>query len=143
MCLTTKTSVCSVSEKEIKCYKVLLLDSDMYVTPYQRIFVPKLVREGNIPFFADGRQNICKDYCEETLEKLSDSYIIGKGFIHTYKYFGSASNFKKHLEIMYPNLVCAIFECEIPIGTKYYEGQDDFFEMSFASEKIMFKKQLV
>ena len=80
------------------------------------------------------------DYCEET---LSDSYLIGKGFIHTYKYLGSAFDFKKHIEIMYPNSVCAIFECEIPIGTKYYKGQDDFFETSFASEKIMFKKQLV
>lgn len=140
MCLTTKTSVCSVSEKEIKCYKVLLLDNGMYVTPYQRIFVPKLVREGNIPFFADGAINIRLDYCEET---LSDSYLIGKGFIHTYKYLGSAFDFKKNLEIRYPNSVCAIFECEIPIGTKYYEGQDDFFEMSFASEKIMFKKQIV
>ena len=140
MCLTTKTSVCSVSEKEIKCYKVLLWDEGIYVTPYQKTYVPKLVREGNIPFFADGEINIGLDYCEET---LSDSYLIGKGFIHTYKYFGSASDFKKHLEKMHPNSVCAIFECEIPIGTKYYEGQDDFFETSFASDKIMFKKQLV
>lgn len=140
MCLTTKTSVCSVSEKEIKCYKVLLWDDGMYVTPYQRIFVPKLVREGNIPFFADGEKNIGKDYCEET---LSDSYLIGKGFIHTYKYLGSARDFKKHVEKMYPNLVGTIFECKIPIGTKYYEGQDDYFETSFASEKIMFKKQIV
>lgn len=140
MCLTTKTSVCSVSEKEIKCYKVLLLDNGMYVTPYQRIFVPKLVREGNIPFFADGEKNIRPDYCEET---LSDSYLIGKGFIHTYKYLGSAFDFKKNLEIMHPDYVCGIFECEIPKGTKYYEGQDDYFEMSFASEKIMFKKQIV
>ena len=140
MCLTTKTSVCSVSEKEIKCYKVLLWDDGIYVTPYQKTFVPKLVREGNIPFFADDEKNIGIDYCEET---LSDSYIIGKGFIHTYKYLGSAFDSKKHIEIMYPNLVCAIFECEIPIGTKYYEGQDDYFETSFASEKIMFKKQLV
>jgi len=140
MCLTTKTSVCSVSEKEIKCYKVLLLDNGMYVTPYQRIFVPKLVREGNIPFFADGAINIRLDYCEET---LSDSYLIGKGFIHTYKYLGSAFDFKKNLEIMHPDYVCGIFECEIPKGTKYYEGQDDYFEMSFASEKIMFKKQIV
>ena len=140
MCLTTKTSVCSVSEKEIKCYKVLLWDEGIYVTPYQKTYVPKLVREGNIPFFADGEINIGMDYCEET---LSDSYLIGKGFIHTYKYFGSASDFKKHLEIMHPNSVYAIFECEIPIGTKYYEGEDDFFEASFASEKIIFKKQLV
>ena len=140
MCLTTKTSVCSVSEKEIKCYKVLLWEEGIYVTPYQKTYVPKLVREGNIPFFADGEINIGMDYCEET---LSDSYLIGKGFIHTYKYFGSANDFKKHLEIMHPNSVYAIFECEIPIGTKYYEGEDDFFEASFASEKIMFKKQLV
>jgi len=110
------------------------------VTPYQRIFVPKLVREGNIPFFADGAINIRLDYCEET---LSDSYLIGKGFIHTYKYLGSAFDFKKNLEIMHPDYVCGIFECEIPKGTKYYEGQDDYFEMSFASEKIMFKKQIV
>lgn len=140
MCLTTKTSVCSVSEKEIKCYKVLLWDNGEYMTPYQKAFVPKLVREGNVPFFADGEKNIGMDYCVET---LLDSYIIGKGFIHTYKYFGSASDFKKHLEKLYTNPVCAIFECKIPIGTKYYEGQDDFFEASFASEKIMFKKQLV
>ena len=56
MCLTTKTSVCSVSEKEIKCYKVLLWDEGIYVTPYQKTYVPKLVREGNIPFFADGEK---------------------------------------------------------------------------------------
>lgn len=140
MCLTTKTSVCSVSEKEIKCYKVLLWDEGIYVTPYQKTYVPKLVREGNIPFFADGEINIGLDYCEET---LSDSYLIGKGFIHTYKYLGSAFDFKKHLEIMHSGHVFGIFECEIPIGTKYYEGQDDFFESSFASEKIIFKKQLV
>lgn len=140
MCLTTKTSVCSVSEKEIKCYKVLLWDEGIYVTPYQKTFVPKRVIEGYLPFFADGEINIGLDYCEET---LSDSYLIGKGFIHTYKYLGSARDFKRHLEIMHPNSVWAIFECKIPVGTKYYEGQDDFFETSFASEKIMFKKQLV
>ena len=140
MCLTTKTSVCSVSEKEIKCYKVLLWDEGIYVTPYQKTFVPKRVMEGYLPFFADGEINIGLDYCEET---LSGSYLIGKGFIHTYKYLGSALDFKKHLEIMHSGYVCGIFECEIPIGTKYYEGQDDFFETSFASEKIMFKKQLV
>ena len=95
MCLTTKTSVCSVSEKEIKCYKVLLWDEGIYVTPYQKTFVPKRVIDGYLPFFADGEINIGLDYCEET---LSDSYLIGKGFIHTYKYLGSARDFKKHLE---------------------------------------------
>ena len=140
MCLTTKTSVCSISEREIKCYKVLLWDEGIYVTPYQKTFVPKCVIDGYLPFFADGEINIWLDYCEET---LSDSYLIGKGFIHTYKYLGSARDFKRHLEIMHPNSVWAIFECEIPVGTKYYEGQDDFFESSFASEKIIFKKQLV
>ena len=70
MCLNTKTSVYSVAKNNIKCYKVLLWDDGIYVTPYQKTYVPKLVREGSIPFFADGRQNICKDYCVETLEKL-------------------------------------------------------------------------
>lgn len=136
MCLTTKTSVCYVSEKEIKCYKVLLLDDGEYMTPYQKTFVPIKVREGNIPFFADGVKSVEESW-------LSASCFIGSGFIHTYKYLGSARDFKKHIETMHPNLVGAIFECEIPIGTRYYEGQDDFFETSFASEKIMFKKQLV
>lgn len=141
MCLNTKTSVYSVAENDIKCYKVLLWDEGIYVTPYQRTYVPKLVREGNIPFFADGVQNVEKGYCPDGT--LSESYTIGRGFVHTYKYLGSAFDFKKHLEIMHQNSVYAIFECEIPIGTKYYKGQDDFFEPSFASEKIMFKKQLV
>lgn len=141
MCLTTKTSVCSVSKKEIKCYKVLLLWSNgEYMTPYQKTFLPMAVIEGNIPFFADGEKSIRKNGCEWN---LSDSYLIGSGFIHTYKYLKSARDFKKHIKSIYPNLVGAIFKCEIPIGTTYYEGQDDFFEPSFASEKIMFKNQLV
>lgn len=141
MCLNTKTFVYSIAAYSIKCYKVLLWDDGEFMTPYQKTFVPMKVREGNIPFFADGVQNIENAYSPDG--KFSESYIIGSGFIHTYKYLGSAFDFKKHIEIMYPNSVCAIFECEIPIGTKYYEGQDDFFETSFASDKIMFKKQLV
>jgi hypothetical protein len=140
MCLTTKTFVSSVSEKEIKCYKVLLWDDGEYMTPYQKAFVPKFVREGNVPFFADGEKNIGMDYCEET---LSDSYVIGRGFVHTCKNLASAYMFTKHLEVIYPHCICAIFECEIPIGTKYYEGKDDLFMESFASEKIIFKHQIL
>lgn len=141
MCLTTKTSVFSVAENNIKCYKVLLWCDGEFMTPYQKTPIRKIVLDGKIPFFADGVQSVEKAYCPDGT--LSESYVVGRGFVHTFKNLASAYMFTKHLEVIYPPCICAIFECEIPIGTKYYEGQDDFFKESFASEKIMFKKQLV
>lgn len=141
MCLNTKTSVYSVAENDIKCYKVLLWNDGEFNTPYQKTFIPIKVREGSIPFFADGVQSIEKSYCPDGT--LSESYVIGRGFVHTCKNLASAYMFTKHLEVIYPHCICAIFECEIPIGTKYYEGKDDFFMESFASEKIIFKHQIL
>ena len=139
MCLSTKTSVYSVAKNDISCYKVLLWCDGEFMTPYQKTFIPIKVREGIIPFFADGVQSIEKSYCPDGT--LSESYVIGRGFVHTYKSLISACYLKKHLEIIYPNSVWAIFECEIPKGTKYYEGEDDFYEEAFASEKIKFVKE--
>jgi len=134
MCLNTKTSVCSVAESDIKCYKVLLWNDGKFMTPYQKTQIQKIVVDGKIPFFADGEIDI-------TVFDGSNNYAIGKGFIHTYKSLPSAWSLKNHIGFINPENIYRIFECEIPKGTKYYEGEDDFYEAAFASEKIKFVKE--
>jgi len=146
MCLNTKTSVYSVAENDIKCYKVLLLCDGEFMTPYQKTPIRKIVVDGKTPFFADGEKSIKgMDYNSDNTsvyDAFSNKYVIGNGFIHTYKSLTSAWYLKNHIEFIHPKYVCCIFECEIPKGAKYYEGEDDFYEVAFASEKIKFIKEI-
>ncbi len=135
MCLYTKNNQFSIAKENLICYKVLAFYDGGFMTPYQKTFMPKNVIDGKIPFIAMGEKQIQQGY-------LSVSCVIGGGFIHTYKSLISAFYLKNHLGIMYPEYVFCIFECEIPKGTKYYEGEDDFCEASFASEKINFVKEM-
>jgi len=140
MCLTTKTSVCSVAESGIKCYKLLLWGDGEFMTPYLKTQIQKNVVDGKMPFFADGEKSIIIDYSSDG----SNKYFIGNGFIHTYKSLTSALLLMSHIVLIIPKkYVCRIFECEIPKGAKYYEGEDDYYEAAFASEKIKFVKETV
>lgn len=135
MCLYTKNNQFSIAKENLTCYKVLAFYDGGFMTPYQKTFIPKNVIDGKIPFIARGEQQIEQGY-------LSVSCVIGGGFVHTYKSLTSAWLLKNHIGFMNSEYVCSIFECEIPKGTKYYEGEDDFFEASFASEKINFVKEM-
>lgn len=144
MCLITKTSVCSVAKNGIKCYKVVLWHDGKFTTPHQKTQIQKIVVDGKMPFFADGEKGIEGiDYSPDDTNASPNKYAIGNGFIHTYKSLTSAWLLITHIQfIMHAEYVCRIFECEIPKGTKYYEGEDGFHEAAFASEKINFIKEI-
>lgn len=140
MCLTTKTKKVSIAEDDILCYKVVMLCSDgEFSTPFQKAVIPKAIISGKSPFFASGDKEII-------YWPIVDVYTVGQGFIHTYENLESAFNScknKENLENLKKFSNYCIFECDIPKGTKYYKGHDDCGEISFASEKIMFKIKIV
>lgn len=137
MCLTTKTKKVSIAEDNIVCYKVVMLCSDgEFSTPFQKAVISKAIISGKSPFFASGDKEI-------TYWPIVDEYTVGQGYIHTYENLVSAVRFCKS-EVMWENIDVSycIFECMIPKGTKYYDGCNDLYEPSFASEKIIFKAQI-
>lgn len=61
-------------------------------------------------------------------------YMITSGVIHTFKYsFGAKKCLVED---------SVLFECIIPKGTRYIEG-DDGYNSCYASEKIKFVKKII
>ena len=140
MCLTTKAKKVSIAEDDIVCYKVVMLCSDgEFITPFQKAVIPNAIISGKSPFLASGDKEI-------TYWPIFDEYTVGQGYIHTYEELVSAVRFCKSevmLEENISHVSYLIFECRIPKGTKYYAGWNDIYESSFASEKIIFKCQML
>ena len=135
MCFYSQTKRFKVADRDITCYKMLSIPESYFVgvnealkTPYANTVVSKDIWSGKLPFTACGKfqaekieSGICKGF-----------YTITSGVIHTFKYSFQA---KKCL-----GEDSVLFECVIPKGTRYIEG-DDGYSSCYASEKIKFVKK--
>lgn len=135
MCLYSKEYGASCAKEPIKCYKVLRRydenDSVFYYSPYYGDrAIDSLTIKGELPYCALGKVTVV----ENKIGLNDGNFKVTKGFIHTYKDFFAAEL------IAWPEDSYSIFECEIPVGTEYYEGVDDSGRPNYASECIIFKK---
>lgn len=135
MCLYSRTKRFKVAERNITCYKMLSIPESYFVginealkTPYTDTVVSKDIWSGKSLFSASGK------FQAEKIESGVDKgfYKITSGVIHTFKYSFQA---KKCL-----GEDSVLFECIIPKGTRYIEG-DDEYSSCYASEKIKFVKK--
>lgn len=120
-----------VSDKDIVCFKMLLLKNGDYyltgthfLTPWRWLEVPSECVEGKKDFTPlDAETDI---YYSD----LQNTWKVAGGAIHTYvdKY-----DTERHSRGV-------LFECVIPAGTPYYEGIDSHGHRGYASRKIRFVK---
>ena len=178
MCITTKQSNYAVAQEDIVCWKVLeILESKdgekRAVTPFAYVTVPDKVLNGEKPFVPDKQQMANLD-AEIAEWWNSDEYRDGEheatlGLIHTYG--GSVEDLKPTLnyhrefidaawdvhtddDVVSHIVSVALWECVIPKGTEYLEGDMRFHRYgddnqiskydvhSYASKAILFKKKV-
>lgn len=137
MCCFSRTKRFKIADRNITCYKKLSIPENYFIginevlrTPCTNTPVTKDIWSGKTPFLA------CGYFQPEKIESGVDKgfYIITSGVIHTFKYSFQA---KKCL-----GEDSVIFECIIPKGTRYIEG-DDGYNSCYASEKIKFVKKII
>lgn len=136
MCFYSRTKRFKVAERNITCYKMLSIPESYFVginealkTPYTDTAVSKDIWSGKSPFLAYGNFQ-----AKLETRNYEPFYIITSGVIHTFKYSFEA---KKCL-----GEESVLFECIIPKGTRYIEG-DDGYNSCYVSEKIKFVKKII
>lgn len=138
MCLWTKNWVNepSVSDKGIKCYKVIKLGEKHFLTPVQGTRIADKVVNGDRPFKAT-----CQNIPWRNLVRLdmyTNQYVyLEHGYIHAYHRLSSAKKFCKDFERCYkktPKLL--IYRCEIPADTEYFDGRHG----DICARQIVFKE---
>lgn len=136
MCCFSRTKRFKVAERDITCYKMLSIPEGYFVginealkTPYTDTPVSKDIWSGKSLFLASGK-------FQAKIETLNYKpfYTITSGVIHTFMYSFEA---KKYL-----GEDSVLFECVIPKGTRYIEG-DDGHNRCYVSEKIKFVKKII
>ena len=136
MCFYSRTKRFKIAERNITCYKMLSIHESYFVginealkTPYTDTAVSKDIWSGKSPFLASG-----KFQAKIETHNYKPFYTITSGVIHTFKYSFQA---KKCL-----GEDSVLFECIIPKGTRYIEG-DDGYNSCYVSEKIKFVKKII
>lgn len=138
MCLVTTDIKHKIAKEDIVCYKLMhYLGGDEWRTPYQNFLVVLDVIEGKKDFCADDGEDLPKDI---TPNMSSNIFYVGGGYIHTYASEIDAKVEKNQYPTNYLHL--SVFECIIPKGTKYLEGQDCDYMHEYASERIRFVKKI-
>lgn len=134
MCLRIE-SIAKFAEYDIPCYKVLeecKLEWYPYMSPFVEQPINASIMIGLYPYVGLGNRSI---------KHINGFTSVSEGYIHTYKSKTVAEEmcqyFTKHFEND-----CHLFECKIPAGTEYYEGLDDNFLASYASDKIVFVSEI-
>lgn len=122
MCLTTKQIEPKVATEDITCYKVLnIRDNGEYQTPYFSTIIPPEIIEGKKalkPELKEGETFFDKKLHVEG--KCIHSYATEKNALFQLTYFSE------------------VFECVIPKGALYYEGESN----DYASSEIRFVKRI-
>lgn len=125
-----------VAETDITCYKILE-ECKLEGYPYKSPFVEHPIRGeiiiGLYYYVALGEKSIKCQFGRHP--------FISEGYIHTYK---SKIDAEYMLGICQNRFEsdCHLFECKIPSGTEYYEGLDDNFLATYASDKIVFVSEI-
>lgn len=132
MCLIATEKNPKTAEKGVRCYKILDKNGDIYKTPWQRCLVTNEMLNG-----------------DEALEPMPGEVPnLGTrksgGFIHSINGLGEAQRLLGTLQRLFSDLIKnpVIFECEIPEGAEYFEGFDNNYYSGFASNKLMFVKEI-
>lgn len=135
MCFYSTTKRFKIAERNITCYKVLSIPESYFIginealkTPYTDTVVSKDIWSGKSLFSASGKFQAGK--IESGFFK--GLYMITSGVIHIFKYSFQAKKCLGEDSIL--------FECVIPKGTRYIEGDDGYYSC-YVSEKIKFVKK--
>lgn len=137
MCLYIKDQQSvKVAETDIVCYKLLekcKLEGYPYQSPFMEQPITAEIVFGLYPYVGLGDRAIQVDRC--------GYMFISGGYIHTYKYKLVAEEMLDYFQNKFEN-DCHLFECKIPAGTEYYEGLDNNFLATYASDKIVFVSEI-
>ena len=130
MCLITFENS-KIAEEDIICYKILVKRGDTYITPFTETDVTDYVVNNKVWNDSVSEDIITRIFLSIPPKKY---YVIGRGFIHTYKrsYSYIADRLQKYLS----EGEVVILKCIIPAGTVYFEGNDD----DYCSKSLKFIK---
>lgn len=130
MCLITFENS-KIAEEDIICYKILVKRGDTYITPFAEMDITNYVVNNKV-----WNDSAPEDIKTQILLDVPPRkyYVIGEGFIHTYKhrYVYIADLLKQY----FPEDEIVVFKCIIPAGTVYFEGNDD----DYCSKSLKFIK---
>ena len=127
MCCISKEKETKTAESDIHVIKVMQKKEKGYRTPFTHHYIKKSIMSGEFPFVAvcDGFHlkgnllgkisfwnNVIYKCVDENAEKL---YVYSKNFIHT---FPSGKKIKVN-----KNKGLEVFDCIIPAGAEYVEGE--------------------
>lgn len=136
MCFFSRTKRFKVANRDITCYKVLSIPESYFVginedlkTPCTDTPVSKDIWTGKSLFLASGEFQ-----AKIETHNYKPFYVITSGVIHTFKYSFEAKKWLGEESVL--------FECIIPKGTRYIEG-DDGYNSCYVSEKIKFVKKII
>ena len=125
-----------VAETDIVCYKLLeecKLEGHSYMSPFVEQPIMAEIIFGLYPYVALGEKSIKSQF--------GNYPFITEGYIHTYKFKIVAEEVLDYFQNRFENDL-HLFECKIPAGTEYYEGLDDNFLATYASDKIIFVSEI-
>ena len=137
MCLITKNAIPLTAKDDIVCYKVLAKYGGAYKTPFKLMHVDDDIIEGKKNLVAEGMEDI-RGWTVCGLRRPS-RYEINGGFIHCYTDHESAIERADFSVPKYePFVEMFVFECIIPKGTTYYEGNS----WDICAKEIKFVKEV-
>lgn len=131
MCLITFENS-KIAEEDIICYKILVKRGDTYVTLFTETDVTDYVVNNRV-WNDSTPEDIKTQVCLSVLPPKK-YYVIGGGFIHTYKH--RYLYITDLLRQYFPEDEIVVFKCIIPAGTVYFEGNDD----DYCSKSLKFIK---
>lgn len=125
MCLTSFREKAYISDKDIICYKVLVIvGNNEFVTPIQR--TPVKLGEEMVAEGIEGKMPVPVYYKIDNgvMYATKKDYQIGEGFIHAYLKLPVFEHYLIDKEGANYNRV--IVKCIIPAGTEFYLGNEKF-----------------
>lgn len=132
MCLRIKERKQKTATHPITVYKIVVQIDNDYYTPYTYTPILSETLQGLVPFEAKGKAHVIKD---------GFAFKVSKGTIHTHTN-ASEAFYLADYHNRQSNEHHIVYECEIPKGTKYYEGKGESNFNEYASKQIRFIKRL-
>ena len=111
MCLYSKSKTYKIAEKDITCYKVMLIETSSWVlnSPYR-----------NMCYFLDVKYQ--EDYFNTDKASVDgETWILFRGF-HSYINLSDALSYARNFNSCVTAQNFVVVKCIIPKGARYYEG---------------------
>lgn len=141
---STVDSIKNVAKKAIKCYKVVACNEAFgkFYAPMQHVAIEKSVIDGAVPF--EPEIPFDNDLVYSFVYHKERWFEITSGVIHACREFENAKReadwLSTHSVGDYSSI--HIFECEIPEGATYFDGIWGGERHSYASDKVVFKREI-